>query len=75
MTLTGDARQVLPGHGPQAGRSLGRYRLAGSSGVSGRVRRWVVTAAQANARQDGPWRLTLGAGCASVKRRPSDRGW
>ena len=23
------------------GRALGRYRLAGSSGVSGRVRRWV----------------------------------
>jgi hypothetical protein len=60
---------------PQAGRSFGRYRLAGSSGVSGRVRRWVVTAAQADTRQDGPWRLTLGAGCASVRRRPSDRGW
>jgi hypothetical protein len=59
---------------PQVGRSLGRYRLAGSSGVSGRVRRWVVTAAQADARQDGPWRLTLGAGCASVRRSPATAG-
>jgi hypothetical protein len=66
VALDGD--EVRPGdpstnssRRPQDGRSLGRYRLARSSGVSGRVRHWVVAAAQADACEDGPWRLTLGA--------------
>jgi hypothetical protein len=52
--------------------------------ASGRVRRLAVTTAQADACEDGPWRLTPGAGCASVRLRPvtaggscvgSDRQW